>query len=186
MNIEEFFELSAGKWFAHRTHKDLVGKISGEGKSELILESLPLDSPEVAKICQHYQIDAKQAACAAKFNWNDITKLNQKDTGSTVVVLIPNIDNPLEGKFLHQISEPINFQSLPGRYKIGEDESLTLCVEVGDTYSEERLWFASPNLRMRVSISKRNNGFSTTSFTSEIRMGAAPPSTKTSQATQSR
>ena len=185
MNIEEFFELSAGKWFAHRTHKDLVGKTSGEGKSELIIESLPISHPEVDKICQHYQIDAKQAACAAKFNWNDITRLNQKDTGSTVVVLIPNTDNPLEGKFLHQISEPSNSQPLPGSYKIGEDEALTLCVEVGDTYSEERLWFASPNLRMRVSITKHTNGFSTTSFTSEIRMGAAPASTKTSQATQS-
>jgi hypothetical protein len=43
-------------------------------------------------------------------------------------------------------------------------------------YSEERLWFASPNLRLRTSILKRFGGFSMASLSSEIRMGvgAAP------------
>ena len=183
MNIEEFFELSAGKWFSHRTKKDLVGKTSGEGKSEIIIESLPTQHPEVVKVCEYYQIDPKQAACAAKFNWNDTTRLNQKNTGSTVVVLIPNADNPQSGKFLHQI--PDNGKPSPGKYKIGEDEALTLTVESENMHSEERLWFASPNLRMRVSITKDSEGFSTTSFTSEIRMGATPASTKATQAAQS-
>ncbi|MDJ0619939.1 MAG: phycobiliprotein lyase [Calothrix sp. MO_192.B10] len=183
MNIEEFFELSAGKWFAHRTNKDLLGKTSGEGKSEIIIESLPTNHPEVIRVCEYYQTDAKKAACAAKFNWNDITRLNQKNTGSTVVVLIPNSDNPQEGLFLHQI--PNNGKPSPGRYKIGEDEALTLSIESENMYSEERLWFASPNLRMRVSITKHSGGFSATSFTSEIRMGAAPASAKAAQATQS-
>jgi len=47
---------------------------------------------------------------------------------------------------------------------------LTLYVRVGNTYLEERLWFASPNLRMRVSVAKNAGGVSYTSFTSEIRM----------------
>ncbi len=183
MNIAEFFELSAGKWFSHRTKKDLIGKTSGEGKSEIIIESLTSQHPEVVKVCEYYQIAPKQAACAAKVNWNDTTRLNQKNTGSTVVVLIPNTDNPQEGQFLHQI--PDNGKPSPGRYKIGEDESLTLSIESDNMYSEERLWFASPNLRMRVSITKHAGGFSTTSFTSEIRMGATPASTKATQAAQS-
>jgi hypothetical protein len=182
MNIEEFFELSAGKWFAHRTSKDLLGKTSAEGKSEIVIESLEPQHPEVIKLCEVYQINPQQAVCAAKFNWNDITKINQKNTGSTVVVLIPNADNPDAGKFLHQI--PSDGQPLPGRYKIGEDESLTLTIESEKIYSEERLWFASPNLRMRLSMTKHSNGHSTSAFTSEIRMGVTAASAKASETTQ--
>jgi len=41
-----------------------------------------------------------------------------------------------------------------GRYIMGSDE-LTLITEYETMSSEERLWFASPNLRMRVSVLKR-------------------------------
>ena len=170
MNIEEFFELSAGKWFAHRTYTDLIGKRSEEGKSELLIKSLPVDHPEVIQVCQKYEFDPKQATCTAKFYWDDITKLNQKKTGSMVLVLMSGTDNPLEGKFLHQIPESDVSLHLPGSYTIGEDEALTLYVRVENTYLEERLWFASPNLRMRVSVAKNAGGVSYTSFTSEIRM----------------
>ena len=68
--------------------------------------------------------------------------------------------------------------------EVGWDEALTLIAESDTMYSEERLWFASPNLRMRVSMTKINGNFSTTAFTSEIRMGV-PPAAKTSQAAES-
>jgi hypothetical protein len=62
-----------------------------------------------------------------------------------------------------------------GQFAIGEDEALTLTTQHGETSSEERLWFASPNLRLRTSILKEANGFSATSFCSEIRMGVTKP-----------
>jgi hypothetical protein len=49
-------------------------------------------------------------------------------------------------------------------------------------YSEERLWFASPNLRLRTSILKRFGGFSMASFCSEIRMGGVQPQENASAA----
>ena len=48
--------------------------------------------------------------------------------------------------------------------------------------TEERLWFASPNLRMRVSVIKRSGSFSVTSFISEIRMGGTSSAKKTNDA----
>lgn len=60
-----------------------------------------------------------------------------------------------------------------GSYKMGDDQALTLITEYETMWSEERLWFASPNLRMRVGVLKRFGGFSMASFTSEIRMGGA-------------
>ncbi|MDJ0737556.1 MAG: phycobiliprotein lyase [Nostocaceae cyanobacterium] len=180
MNIEEFLQLCAGKWFAHRTSHDFANNKSEEGKSEIIVENLPVEHPEVVKICQHYQIQPNPISFGAKFNWNDTTKLNQKNVGSTVVVLVPDADNPHQGKLLHQFP-PGGGKQIAGRYEMGSDEALTLITESDTIYSEERLWFASPNLRMRVSVTKVNGDFTTTAFTSEIRMGV-PPAAKTSQA----
>ncbi len=42
-----------------------------------------------------------------------------------------------------------------GSYKMGNDGALTLITEYETMSSEERLWFASPNLRMRVGVLKR-------------------------------
>ncbi|MFS8836524.1 phycobiliprotein lyase, partial [Synechococcus sp. WC101] len=44
------------------------------------------------------------------------------------------------------------------------------------TESEERIWFASPNLRLRASTVKRFGGFSMASFCSEVRKLSASPS----------
>jgi len=67
-----------------------------------------------------------------------------------------------------------------GRYVMGNDDALVLITEYESMYSEERLWFASPNLRLRTSVLKRFGGFSMASFCSEIRMGTStPPQTET-------
>jgi hypothetical protein len=52
-----------------------------------------------------------------------------------------------------------------------EDEGLVLITEYDTMSSEERFWFASPDLRMRSSIVKRFGGFSTASFCTESRIG---------------
>lgn len=172
MNIQEFFELSSGKWFAHRTSNDLPNNKSQEAKSEIVIEQLSKDSPEVMKLNHNLQIPNNSYLLAIKVNWNDTTKLNQKNIGSSILVLVPNSDNQNEGKLLRQLSSDGKISS--GNYKLGIDESLTLDIEAGNIVSEERIWFASENLRMRVSTVKQADGLSTTAFTTEIRMGVAP------------
>jgi CpeS-like protein len=192
MDIKEFFEQSAGKWFSHRTNYDLVDKHSREAKSDIIIENLPGDNPEVVQLCQQYNVNPNHIICAAKFNWNDTTKLNQKLTGSTVVVFVPDKDNN-SGKLIRQgnlitnnsISNSISNSTntlKPGSYLLGSDECLTLIIEDDGVSIEERIWFASSNLRMRVSVTKYQEGFSTSAFTTEIRMGGSPQPAKTSAA----
>ncbi|AFZ01005.1 phycobiliprotein lyase [Calothrix sp. PCC 6303] len=171
MNIEEFFQMSSGKWFAHRTSNDLPNNKSQEAKSEIIIEQLSKDNPEVVKLNHNLETSTSSDLFAIKVNWNDTTKLNQKNVGSSILVLVPNHDNPNEGKLLRQLSNDDKISL--GNYKLGADESLTLDIEAGNITSEERIWFASENLRMRVSTVKQANGLSTTAFTTEIRMGVA-------------
>ncbi|MEA5594553.1 phycobiliprotein lyase [Rivularia sp. UHCC 0363] len=173
MNIEEFFELSAGKWFSHRTSHHLAFKQSEGGKSDIIIETLPADHPEVIKLCEQHQVEFN-SGFGARVTWNGTMEWDQeKHEGSTVLVAIPNLDNPMEGKLLREMGYAEK-TPVAGTYKMGSDDALTLTTEYETMWSEERLWFASPNLRMRVGILKRFGGFSMASFTSEIRMGGTP------------
>jgi len=185
MNIEEFFQMSAGKWLSHRTSHHLPFKQSEDGKSDILIEMLAAEHPEVIKLCQQYAVDPSYAACGAKVTWNaTMERDKQKHSGSSVLVSVPDAGNPNEGKLLHEIGYA-GKSAVAGRYKIGSDEALTLITEYESMLSEERLWFASPNLRMRVRILKPFDGFSMASFTSEIRMGGSPAAAKVSDAPNS-
>jgi len=179
MNIQEFFELSAGKWFSHRTSHHLAFKQSEDGKSDISIEMLASDHPEVVKLCQQYEVDPALAACGARVSWNGTMEWDEeKHTGSTVLVPVQDPENPNEGKLLREMGYAEK-TPVAGRYIMGSDQALTLITDYETMSSEERLWFASPNLRMRVSVLKRFGGFSMASFTSEIRMGGAQPAAKT-------
>jgi hypothetical protein len=97
-------------------------------------------------------------------------KEKEKHQGSTVLVPVPDSDKPNEGQLLREMGYA---EKIPvaGRYIMGDDDTLTLITDYETMYSEERLSFASPNLRLRTSILKRAGEFSMASFASEIRMG---------------
>jgi len=182
MDIQEFFELSSGKWFSHRTSHHLAFKQSEGGKSDITVEMLTADALEVVKLCEQYEVDPATALCGARVSWNGTMEWDQeKHTGSTVLVSVPDPDNLHSGKLLREMGYAEK-TPVAGRYLMGSDDALTLITEYETMSSEERLWFASPNLRLRVSILKRFGGFSMASFTSEIRMGGAKPSTKDADA----
>ncbi|WP_013321787.1 phycobiliprotein lyase [Gloeothece verrucosa] len=166
MEIKEFLDLWVDKWFALRTSYQLEKKKIENSKSEITIESLSVDHPEVLKLCEHYQIDPSSTLGGLKTSWdNSVDWGKPKQSGSTVVVWIPDRDHPLTGKLLQKGKS----QSFLGRYSLGNDQALTLIVEEADTYFEERVWFATPNLRLRNSLIKGANGFSQTAFYSEIR-----------------
>ena len=185
MDIHEIFELSAGKWFSHRTSHHLAFKQTESGKSDITIEMLAQDDPEVIKLCQQYEFDPALAKCGARVIWNGTMEWDEeKHTGSTVLVPVADADNPNQGKLLREMGYAEK-TPVAGSYIMGSDEALTLITEYETMSSEERLWFASPNLRMRVSVLKRFGGFSMASFTSEIRMGGVQPSSKATEATVS-
>jgi len=171
MDIVEFFQLSSGKWFSQRTSHHLAFKQTEGGQSDLQIELLPKTDPEVIKLCEQYEIDPALALCGARVIWDGTMEWDKdKHTGNTVLVPIADPDKPHEGKLLREMGYAEK-APVAGRYIMGSDEALTLITEYETMYSEERLWFASPNLRLRTSILKRFGGFSMASFCSEIRKG---------------
>ncbi|MDX2241720.1 MAG: phycobiliprotein lyase [Leptolyngbyaceae cyanobacterium bins.302] len=173
MDIVEFFELSSGKWFYKRSIHHLAFKQSVAGKSDLVIEMLDKADPDVVKLCEQYSFDPATALCGARVTWNGTMEWDEeKHAGSTVLVPIGDAEKPNEGKLLREIGYAEK-APVAGRYVMGSDDALTLITDYETMYSEERLWFASPNLRLRTSILKRFGGFSMASFCSEIRMGGA-------------
>jgi CpeS-like protein len=174
MNIKEFFEMSSGKWFSQRTSHHLAFKQAENGKSEIVIEMLPPDHSEVVALCQQYEFDPNLALCGARVTWNGTMEWDEeKHAGTTVLVPIPDPDLPNEGKLLRDMGYAEK-APVAGKYIVGADESLTLITDYETMYTEERLWFASPNLRLRTSILKRFGGFSMASFCSEIKLGGKP------------
>ncbi|HBE18270.1 MAG TPA: phycobiliprotein lyase [Cyanobacteria bacterium UBA11149] len=176
MDIKEFFEQSAGKWFSQRTSHHKEFRQADNGKSTMVMETLAPENPEVIKLCQEYHIDPQLALCGTTITWDSTIvwdKTQQQQRGATLLVLIPDSDKPNEGSLLRSQGYGKK-TSVVSRYSLGSDDVLTLIADDETMSSEDRIWFASPNLRMRTSILKNGDGFTQASLYSEIRLGAAP------------
>ena len=170
MDVIEFFELSAGKWFSQRTVHNLNSGELQAGKSDLKIEILTATEPEVVKLCQQHSIDPSSTGLTSvRVSWDGTPdRTEQKQTGSTILAVLPNLDNPNEGKVFQDKGNT--------RYVMGSDDVLTLVTESETIHAEERLWYLIPNLRLRTSVVKQANGTEQASFCSEIRMGVGPKS----------
>ncbi len=170
MNIIEFFELSAGKWFSQRTVHDLVSQKLQAGKSNLVIETLSSSDANVVQLCQQHETDPSSVWGGLKLSWEGTVDGNpKKQIGSTTLVAVRHPEQENEGLLL-QSRPGFNSKTLKGRYMMGEDEVLTLITESEEFYAEERFWYLIPNLRLRTSTVKRKDGLNHAAFCSEIRM----------------
>ncbi len=170
MDIIEFFKLSVGEWFSQRTIHNLVSGELQAGKSEVNFEILEKTDPTIIKLCEQHQVDPSVTELiGVKIKWNGTTNKEQvKDAGSTMLILIPNSDDPNQGRLLQDRGNG-NSNQFNGRYIMGSDDVLTLITESEGLYAEERFWYLIPNLRLRTSVVKKPLGFTLASFCSEIR-----------------
>ncbi len=167
MDIHTFLESCIGQWFSQRSSYHFDTEKAESHKSELTIEWLDKDHSLLVPLCQQHRIDPTQAIGGQKISWNtSIDYAQKKQIGNATMIIIPDSNTPQIGTIIQ------SFQSQPssqGSYRLGEDEALTLTLQVGDFFLEERIWFASPNLRLRTSLIKGNNGYSRSAFYSEIR-----------------
>lgn len=167
MDAIEFFELSAGKWFSQRTVHNLHSGELQAGKSDLKIEMLTATDPAVVKLCEQHSINGVSTnLTGVRISWDGVPdRTSSKQIGSTILAIVPNPDNPSEGKVLQDKNT--------SRYVMGADDVLTLITESDTIHAEERLWYLMPNLRLRTSVVKQANGTEQASFCSEIRMGGS-------------
>jgi CpeS-like protein len=193
MDIQAFFQLCDGKWISQRTTHQLLEQNNKSGRSDLWGEILEATDGDVVTLCQQLNVDSSQALCGLRLRWSEVaeayeSKFKKKDEGSALMVAIANPSSTAthpasvehaSGQLLRSLNTA---HAGTGTFSIGADEALTLRFEDADTVSEERIWFASPNLRLRSSSIQKDGIVCVTTFCSEIRM-AAPAPTPASEST---
>lgn len=170
MNIQEFFELSAGKWFSQSTKYEIGSDRPQNGKSELLIEDLSTDSPEAQKLCQDAGLNSP--CKVAKISWNgSLDGSTKKAIGSTIIAAIADSEGSNAGKLLRQLGN----KTIASDYKMGEGDVFILVTPENEAIWEERIWFGSDNLRLRTVTKIKDAETQSSSFYSEIRMGVAKP-----------
>lgn len=172
MDITEFVKQSIGQWRSQRSGHNLAFRHFEEVRSTIDIVSLAVDDPEVIELCKSSDIDPEMAISPFYMSWEGESDWNSDETlkGCCILVPIPDWENPNKGKLLRSqgYAETI---AAAGDYHFNSDGIFVLLTEYDRAAAEERIWFATPNLRFRVSLIKTSGsqGVLTASFSSEIR-----------------
>lgn len=174
MDAMEFFGQSAGRWRSQRSTHHLPFRRAETGASEIEVKTLAADDLRVVEICQLHQVDPSLAAGGALVSWQGTMawdKTDENHTDSTVMVIVPDRDNPRAGQLLREKGYA-EIAPVAGRYLMDDADGLILLTEYETMSSQERFSFINPDLRMRTSAVKRFGGFSTASLCVETRIGS--------------
>lgn len=172
MNIDEFVERSLGKWRSQRSAHHLAFHHFEEVTS--LIEILPLenDDERVIALCKANQVDSNLISSPFYMTWEGQSDWDEDEvlSGSTVLAPVPDWENPTQGKLLREQGYAETVPAV-GHYQLIEDGSFVLNTMYERAAAEEKIWFATPNLRFRVSLIKTGGGqgVTTASFSSEIR-----------------
>jgi hypothetical protein len=169
MEIVNFFETLAGKWFSQRTTHYLNSQSSQAGQSNLLIDFLPHTDADLAQVCEHFGQATSQIACGLRIHQDSRLDGDTQSTKQSTLMVVMASD--ASGKGMLMQSTP-SMEPTKGEYVL-ENEVLSITTETHDGSIEERLWFVNPNLRMRTSVFKQGDVVQVASFCSEIRMGLA-------------
>ncbi len=172
MDINEFVKLSLGSWRSQRSAHHLAFGHFEEVTSNIDIQALTIEDSQVVELCKTHSIDPALATSPFKMSWEGESDWEEDETmaGSTILVPIPDVENPTKGRLLREQGYAETIPSV-GEYHIGEDGTFLLETKYDRAAAEEKIWFATPNLRFRVSLIKTSSGkgVTTASFSSEIR-----------------
>ncbi|MCU0536260.1 MAG: phycobiliprotein lyase [Hydrococcus sp. Prado102] len=172
MDIVKFVKLSLGRWRSQRSAHHLAFAHFEAVTSTIDIVALAQDNPEVVNLCQSYQIDPKLAISPFRMSWEGESDWDEQEVlkGTTVLVPIPDSNTPNKGCLLRDQGYAETIPAV-GNYTITEDGTFILQTQYDRATAEEKIWFATPNLRLRVSLIKTSEGTGvvTASFSSEIR-----------------
>jgi len=175
MNISKFLRLSLGQWRSQRTGHTWDTCEIEDLNCTLEITNLTLDHPEVIRVCQQCDIEPQTATLPFQVTWFNPQRGTIDPDNQSIFVPIPQPDNANLGKILQSHrnnSSPVDI----GRYHLNAEGTFILTTEHPGLTTEERTWFATPNLRLQVlaTIPQNAGGRATTTFITENRIIQAP------------
>ncbi|MEL6384815.1 MAG: phycobiliprotein lyase [Cyanobacteria bacterium J06626_18] len=173
MEAIDFFRMSEGRWISQRSTHHLAMRRTELGQLEIATSILEPGSAEVTQICQMHDVDPDAAIGGLAVSWQGSMAWDEKgktQDGSTILVLVPDPDNPQAGQLLREKGYA-ETSPVVGRYLVDEQDGLILLTDYATMSSVERFSFPTDKLRLRTStvIGLSN----TASFCVETRLAAS-------------
>jgi phycoerythrin-associated linker protein len=173
MNIAKFVHLSLGNWRSQRSAHYLAFANYEQATSCLEIAAMAEDAPEVIEICKSYDVDPEKIISPFRMTWQGESDWNEEDAskGTTIFVPVPDRIHPNKGKLLNDRAH-VETVAVIGSYEITKNSTFISTTKYDRAVVEERIWFATGNLRFRVSTVETSDsvGVTTASFSSEIRV----------------
>ena len=176
MNIEQFVAQSEGEWRSMRSGHSLAFQYFEDVLSEIKIEKINKDDPRVKSLLESYNhsealissvISPFKMEWSAESDWepDDPTEVAK---GNCIIVPIPKDHS--SGELIRSVGYAES-ETAKSDYRFLEDGTFILTTQYEQSIAEERIWFASENVRCRSSILKTSagSGILQTSFASEVR-----------------
>ncbi|MEL7353264.1 MAG: phycobiliprotein lyase [Cyanobacteria bacterium P01_A01_bin.116] len=173
MDIDTFVMRSLGRWRSQRSAHHLAFAHFEEIRSMITIEKLEKADTEVIALCESQGFDPSKIATPFKMSWEGETDWDEDDVlkGKTILVPVPAADGSPTGKLLRDQGYA---ETIPaaGEYVLTPEGTFILTTGYDRAAAEEKIWFASDNLRFRVSLIKTSDGqgVTTASLSSEVRL----------------
>jgi phycoerythrin-associated linker protein len=171
MNISKFLRLSLGQWRSQRTGHTWDTCEIDDLNMTLDIVALTIDDESVVRVCRQCDLDPDRATFPFQMTWLHAGQTEVAPDDRGIFVPIPQPDNANFGRMLQShrnSSSPVTI----GKYHFNPDGTFVLTTEHPATIIEEKIWFATPNLRLQVFVSKPKvaGDRATTTFISENRL----------------
>ena len=170
MSVEEFFSRSVGEWRSQRSSHNLIWTQFETVTSELKIETRPSNDSTIIELCEQHHVAPEDLTLSFYMSWEGESDWDETEvmSGSTVMSLLK--DGPNHGRLLRSRGYAEDTPAV-GTWEMTEDGVFVLQTLYDAAAAEERIWFATPDLRMRVSQIRTSSGKGvvTASLSSEIR-----------------
>jgi phycoerythrin-associated linker protein len=174
VDISQFIEQSVGRWRSQRSAHHLTFAHFEAVESMIQISALAPDDPAVLALCKSYQLDPASAVSPFRMSWQGQSDWEDSEAIQGTCVLVPIPDaTPRQGRLLRDQGYAETIAAV-GRYHFTEDDTFVLVTQYDRAAAEEKIWFATPNLRCRVALTKTSDGTGVVqaSFASELRLAA--------------
>ena len=158
MTVEDFYKNSIGSWRSLRSSHNIAFAQLEEVNSEIDITGVDQSDEELIQICKTYNVDPKTACSCIRMAWEGTSDWDEDappSKGSTVIVVIK--DSATKGRLLRSVGYTEEIPAV-GDWEMQPDGTFVLHTLYDRAAAEERIWFGTPDLRMRCSIIKTQGG----------------------------
>ena len=176
MNIEQFVAQSEGEWRSMRSGHSLAFQYFEDVLSEIKIEKINKHDPRVKSLLESYNHSEALISSVIspfKMEWSAESDWEPDDPTEVAkgnCIIVPIHKDHSSGELIRSVGYAES-ETAKSDYRFLEDGTFILTTQYEQSIAEERIWFASENVRCRSSILKTSagSGILQTSFASEVR-----------------